>query len=203
VANKAIVVLFLSVVIWWQFWQPIPTAVWMNLPSFFSGWQVKHVSGLMSFGSMKGCSISSSAQTPKGDRRQMTKSVAPPFRVARANLEFLPGQAFFVGPPEGWGFSPAARAAFVECPVLRAGPSCGCGTARPARQEDNWEYLETPGLKPRPSLQWWETQDKTLLPPLRAAGATSVVNRFAEANRGASSVKNLRVPTAQQKCLHC
>jgi hypothetical protein len=130
VANKAIVVFFLSAVIWWQFWQPIPTAVWMNLPSFFSGWQVKHVSGLMSFGSMKGCSISSSAQTPKGDRRQMTKSVVPPFRA---------------------------------CPERNE------GAARA-------------GLKPP---------------------ATSLADLLAEANGGASSVKNLRVPTAQQKCLHC
>jgi hypothetical protein len=62
---------------WWQFSQPNLTAVWTNRPSFFSGWQVKHVSVLISFASMKGCSIGSSAQTPKDDRRHKSKGVAP------------------------------------------------------------------------------------------------------------------------------
>jgi hypothetical protein len=73
VANKVIVVLFLSETIWWQFSQPIPTAEWTNLPSFFSGWQVKHVSGLRSFGSMNGCSMGSSAQSWNDGTRRTTK----------------------------------------------------------------------------------------------------------------------------------
>ena len=60
------------------------TAAWTNRPAFFSGWQVRHVAGLMSFGSMKGCSIGSSAQAPKGNTREKKISVAPLFRAVRA-----------------------------------------------------------------------------------------------------------------------
>jgi len=69
---------------WWQLVQPMRTAAWTNRPSFFSGWQVRHVAGLMSFGSMKGCSTGSSAQTPKSHRRQKTMSAAPVFMAVRA-----------------------------------------------------------------------------------------------------------------------
>jgi hypothetical protein len=65
-----VVWVFLEMMLW-QLSQLV--AVWTNLPSFFSGWQVKHVSGLMSFGSMKGCSIGSSAQTSNGSKRKTTK----------------------------------------------------------------------------------------------------------------------------------